>query len=578
MRMTFLRPLAALAILLLISFGLTAPATAQVADVLSQQDTALYRAAFQAAELGDFVTAETKLRQVSDSSLVAEVRFIKLMHPSYTAHYDELVSWLTAYPDRPGAAKVYALALRRRPINEYPPRPVFLQEQEEAVSPTGGPVAGNNQNGRGRGARDAYYSGDVGRALNLAAASGERWIAGLAAYRLGQFEKAMTFFGLVARNPDEDSWVRAGAAFWAARAAEAAGSAGDVGPFLRLAASFPDTFYGMIAGRRLELMEDNLGNILDAALTITAVADAPDVATLMRADPRARRVIALNQLGRTVEAAQELRLGLSQARDDRARAAWTALALSINPRALAPGGIAPSLAFGGYQAPDLVPVGGFTLDRALVFAVVRQESRFNEMAMSRAGAVGLMQLMPDTAASTAGADYLRRDPTPLFDPPTNLQIGQTYLARLLERDTGFDILRALAAYNGGPGAVSRTVALLGAGADSLMVIESLPYQETRNYVERVMANYWIYRRQFGQPTPTLDALAGGSPSADIRLDRPSGAPMAGPPVAAAPPAPAASNVQVAQTPPPAAGPAPAANPLVQRPLYQQSLVETPPAR
>ena len=94
----------------------------------------------------------------------------------------------------------------------------------------------------------------------------------------------------------------------------------------------------MIAGRRLELMEDNLGNILDAALTITAVADAPDVATLMRADPRARRVIALNQLGRTVEAAQELRLGLSQARDDRARAAWTALALSINPRALAPGG------------------------------------------------------------------------------------------------------------------------------------------------------------------------------------------------------------------------------------------------
>lgn len=568
--MTFLRPLVALAILLACALG-AAPASAQVADVLSREDADLYRAAFQAAELGDFVSAESRLRQVRDTSLVAEVRFIKLMHATYTARYDELVSWLTAYPDRPGAARVYALALRRRPINEYPPRPAFLQEQENAVSATSGPVAGNNQNGRGRAARDAYYSGDVGRALNLAAASGERWIAGLAAYRLGQYDKAMTFFGLVARNSQEDSWVRAGAAFWAARAAEAAGYTNEVGPFLRLAAGFPDTFYGMIAGRRLELSEDNLGNILDAALTITAVAETPDVTALLGQDSRARRAAALTQLGRSVEAAQELRLGLAQARDDQARAAWTSLALSINPRALAPGGLAPSLAYGGYQAPDLVPVGGFTLDRALVFAVVRQESRFNEMAMSRAGAVGLMQLMPDTAARTAGADYLRRDVTPLFDAPTNLQIGQTYLARLLEQDTGFDILRALAAYNGGPAAVSRTVAQLGDGADSLMVIETLPYQETRNYVERVMANYWIYRRQFGQPTPTLDALAAGSRFADIRLDRPAGAP---PPQ----PAPQASNVQPPQAPAPAPGAAPPANPLVQRPIYQQTLTQTAPAR
>jgi soluble lytic murein transglycosylase-like protein len=81
-----------------------------------------------------------------------------------------------------------------------------------------------------------------------------------------------------------------------------------------------------------------------------------------------------------------------------------------------------------------------------------------------------------------------------------------------------DILRAVAAYNGGPGTLNKAVAQLGADCDSLLLIESLPAPETRNYVEKVMASYWTYRRLMGAETKTLDAVASGARLVDFRLD------------------------------------------------------------
>src|SRR5690349_4692869 len=73
-------------------------------------------------------------------------------------------------------------------------------------------------------ARNAFYSGDVATAFSLATEASERWIAGLSAYRLGQFADARTFFDAVAFDVAEDDWLRAGAAFWAARSSIAAGA------------------------------------------------------------------------------------------------------------------------------------------------------------------------------------------------------------------------------------------------------------------------------------------------------------------------------------------------------------------
>jgi soluble lytic murein transglycosylase-like protein len=170
-----------------------------------------------------------------------------------------------------------------------------------------------------------------------------------------------------------------------------------------------------------------------------------------------------------------------------------------------------------YPTPELEPQGGFTLDKALVYALVRQESRFKADAASSAGAYGLMQLMPATAARVAGDDKLKADPSPLKDPAINLRLGQDYVNRLLGVVNG-DLLHAVAAYNSGPGVIQKTIAQLGKGADSLLAIESMPGAQTREFVERVVAGYWIYRNIFGQDSPTLDAAASGSKAVSASLD------------------------------------------------------------
>jgi soluble lytic murein transglycosylase-like protein len=179
-----------------------------------------------------------------------------------------------------------------------------------------------------------------------------------------------------------------------------------------------------------------------------------------------------------------------------------------------------------YPIPTLTPpANGFTVDKALVYAVAWQESRFNSLAVSPVGAVGLMQLMPSSAAYVSGDDSLKANPIVLFDVGKNLQVGQDYINWLETNAADHDIMRTVAAYNGGPAALKKTVEALG-GADSLMVVESMPAPETRAYVKKVMAAYWTYRRQFGASTKTLDAVASDMQFIDARLD----APIASPPV------------------------------------------------
>jgi soluble lytic murein transglycosylase-like protein len=392
-------------------------------------------------------------------------------------------------------------------------------------------------------ARQAYYSGDVEAAFKLAAQSSERWVAGLAAFRLGKFADARSFFDAVAVDETEDEWLRAGAAFWAARSVIAEGSPEYAPAYLQAAAQKSWTFYGMLAEAELGLEPQarfdigplsNLRPFADAMTTmLIKVATAPtptamkaayvetaDCTDLVRTDPRARRAAALIQLGRMTEAAREVELGLAEAKSDQARREWASLAQEVSAPAertrAAPAGSFDPTAF---PIPALNPKDGFTIDPALVYAIVRQESRFNSDAHSRAGAIGLMQVMPDTAAMTTGDDNYRRIAKSLRDPSTNLRVGQDYFAWLLNHGVGDDLLAAVAAYNGGPGSPLKTAAQIGSDTDSLMLIESLPAAETRNYVERVMANYWLYRRQFGADTKSLDAVAGAG-KASAMLEQP----------------------------------------------------------
>jgi soluble lytic murein transglycosylase-like protein len=488
------------------------------ASALSSDDADRYVAAFRDVERGDFIDAQVHAADIQDKSLLGYLSFRQLMHPTaHKAAFEELSSWLTRFRDLPVAERIFALAAKRKPVAAAdPPQPTLLIGAETARA--AGPAVSEGA----QKARDAYFAGDLRRALELAPAAGERFVAGLAAWRLRAFDQAETHFAALARDEAQDPWTRAAGAFWAARAAEQLGEADHVRSFLRAAAQSPDTFYGMIAERRLRLASGapaappSIDSLIRAAYRMPA----PEVAAFMRENDRAHRAAALAQIGRLQECGQELRAGLALARSEDERARWAKLAdvLGVTSDEPAAGSARRIRASLDYPTPDLQPRAGFTLDRALVYAIVRQESGFNPDAVSPKGAVGLMQLMPEAAARAAGDDKLKSDTSPLFDPAFNLRVGQDYLTWLMERGTGYDLLKVVAAYNGGPGLVAKTVQAVGAEADDLLLIESIPAFETRAYVQKVIAGYWTYRQLFGQETRTLDALAAGAREVDSRLD------------------------------------------------------------
>ena len=128
-----------------------------------------------------------------------------------------------------------------------------------------------------------------------------------------------------------------------------------------------------------------------------------------------------------------------------------------------------------------------------------------------------MQLTPATATRLSGDDRFRREPRRLHEAGLNLRLGQVYVAKLLASVQG-DLLQAMAAYNCGPGVLKKFGVKLDGGSDALLMIESLPVASARDFVERVMANYWIYRQIFGLASPTLDAAASGAAPVLASLD------------------------------------------------------------
>jgi soluble lytic murein transglycosylase len=175
--------------------------------------------------------------------------------------------------------------------------------------------------------------------------------------------------------------------------------------------------------------------------------------------------------------------------------------------------VAKSAQLAGYYMNDylypLPPVAPFPIGKlqqsdpeaALVLALIRQESLFRRNAVSRAGARGLMQLMPGTAKKVAGQLGVGYDGQRLLDDGGyNMTLGSAYLKEMLERFGGSHIL-AVAAYNAGPARVEEWLTRFGnptgPGVDPVDWIERIPFGETRNYVQRVLEAMVVYRQRIG---------------------------------------------------------------------------------
>ena len=228
------------------------------------------------------------------------------------------------------------------------------------------------------------------------------------------------------------------------------------------------------------------------------------------------RAFALLQVGETYHASRELRYLWGEMTDDQkvqtmAFAAKTHMAgLSFRTADVIKREQGRVYYGGLYPIPDFEAGAPIRIDQAVLLSVMRQESGFNPRAKSWAKASGLMQLMPATAAFiTRDRGYRGKKRHDLMVPAVNIKIGEDYILHLLNEPLiENDMVKLLAAYNGGPGNLRKWMRKVNHGGDTLMLLESLQARETRFYVKNVMTNLWIYRKRLGQNAVAVSNLAG----------------------------------------------------------------------
>lgn len=358
----------------------------------------------------------------------------------------------------------------------------------------------------------SYMSeGKIREALNLSQSALNRsgaavpiagWVGGLSAWRLRDYKTATENFITVAESPVASDWLRSAGAFWASRAALRSGQFKKVDRLLEIAADNPRTFYGLIATRALGRDYDfnwsgpsmgwkNSGKLK----TDQQIAEAFRLAGAGNVN-QAIGVLYKTQWMRTRDGREQVMAYALQQNQN-------ALALHLARQTKDEDGNFFDAAL--YPVIMWEPKSGYQVDKALVYALIRQESRFNPHAKSGTGATGLMQLLPSTAKFMNGGQDVS-----LTSPEQNIKVGQRYIKHLLnDSAVNNDLFKMMVAYNAGPGNLAKWKRQLDNPSDPLLFIESIPSAETRAFVERVMVNYWIYRIRMGQDTPSLEAIASG---------------------------------------------------------------------
>ena len=338
-----------------------------------------------------------------------------------------------------------------------------------------------------------------GHALTEGAGFAEaEWLAGWIALRFLEepkvaFDHFVTMFEGV-KYPVS----RARGAYWAARAAETDLQPSMAELWYRTAAQYPTTYYGQLAAIQLEP-----GTELRLPAEPRPSADE----TALFEDHELVRVVRMLTAFGQADRLRPFLLRLGKLSDS---AGWKALvadlaedhgrpdlSVAIAKQAIKHGRPLIKNGYPSVHVPEVDPTPARPAEVPLILAIVRQESAFRFEAISRAGARGLMQLLPGTARDVAKKlklPYSRRRLT--ADPSFNLKIGRAYMSALLDTFDGSYVL-ALAAYNAGPTRVKRWTRVNGdprvSVIDAVDWIESIPFAETRNYVQRTLENLQVYR-------------------------------------------------------------------------------------
>ena len=530
------------------------------ADVLSNEDAALYAQIFMLQDKERIESAKKLESKLIDKSLMNEVLYQRYTSKTYHTRGNELKAWMDKYYDMPGSERLYKIAGIKKASVRKPNMPHIITGKEyiesaqsenwtvkqykEKTTKTIDKFKKAIRSGSSKTARniledksfkskisESDYGRLAGRLSFLYYTNGEYelakkwgfvssdakseyglWTMGLLYYKEQKYGEAQKYFGQILDLTQINNARKTEAAFWAGRSADINGDRSAAKKYWKVAAAYPMSFYGALASTML-------GDTPEYEFFEQDCSDE-DIITL-REDKYGKKALALLQVGRKARAEQYLKYLVTAKSSDKMLHAVNAVSslYGLPSVAILVSGVMRDRGIleinddiiysAQYPLPNWEPLGGWSIDRALLLAITKQESGFKQTAKSTAGANGVMQLMPKTAKLVARKNSVKMSEIDMSNPEHNMFLGQQFIVDLLQQDlVQNNIIKMLIAYNAGIGNLAKFEKSFST-SDPLLYIESFPAYETRYYIKRVMSNLWLYRARLNQPLTALQELADG---------------------------------------------------------------------
>ena len=546
-------------------------------NILSQEDIRIYKKIFEIQSLPiknkkskEWKKVDDLIKSLNNKVLLGNVYADRYLHPTgWRSSYTDLKKWLDKYNDHPDATRITRIALKRKPKNfKNPKKPTegFLNgygtyktnilkprfpldnkkfkkyaystsiKFRKAINKKNTTFAENILNSKEvkkfltnielsqlraelshalfifgkdyksiRQARLSLSLSDKPNPLAL-------WAGGLASWRKKDFILSKYFFNKLSFINGPDGIVAAGG-YWSARVSYLIGNAKEANNFLRKAAKKERTFYGSLSMASLgykynpnfdlpEYNEKLINKIVKHKGGVRALA-LIEVDEFHKAAREFRKIIP------KFEVTDYPQLLSFTSKNNMPGLTFRLAAILRNDH--------NKILLGGlYPVPSWKIDTSDLKDRALLYSIARQESGFNPRAKSSSKAMGVLQIIPSTAAFIMkNREYrLRRSKNHLlYNPPHNVYIGLKYIKFLFNLPiVNNDLMWVLASYNAGPGNFKKwTKDKNYKYKDTLLMLESLPARETRNYIKLVLTNLWVYKTRFNQENNILLSLASGKP-------------------------------------------------------------------
>ena len=529
-------------------------------DVLSDADASLYTQIFLLQSQEEISAAQKLEEQLTDPLLMNEVLYQRYISDTYRTRGREITAWMEKYYDMPGAERMVKLAKIKQATVRKASVPRSISggasiETAQSETWTAKKYTGETntkinkfkraiRSGATKTARliledaslrkkltESDYGRLAGRLSFIYYTNGETelakkwgfvaadakseyglWAMGLLYFQEEKFDESEKYFSAILDLEQINNARKTEAAFWAGRAAYENGERSQAKKYWKIAATYPMAFYGALASvmlghtPRYEFFEQDCTD--------------EDIDTL-RESKYGKRALALLQVGQKDRAELYLKYMITARVSDKTLHAINSVAtayglppVSIQASSLVQDRgileIDDNIIYSAqYPLPDWEPMGGWSIDRALLLAITKQESGFRANAKSGAGANGLMQIMPSTAKRVARENQVDMSEIDMSKPEHNMFLGQQYIVDLLAHpNINNNIIKMLAAYNAGMGTMVEFEKNFET-YDPLLYIESFPTYETRSYIKRVMSNLWLYRARLNQPLTTMKDLADG---------------------------------------------------------------------